>query len=815
MGRAATTAVLLSAAAAAGVAPPGARALAGTAPFVGGYALLNGPDGLAKLALLAADAATLPLTRVFLGFLSPTMVYVPGSETLAHTGLNLTAEGDGGFAAVKAGVGALRAAGVEVLLSIGGWDYNCFPYAYTRYSVAGYGTDTPNYWKIVEYCAGNVSAASPANEYCYTCEPPSAGDGPASFGVFPEPAYSATWRAAVAYVAAGGAGGAPKWDPSILPGSSWTDPATGVTTTVPGSPLPAQLQRDPYADVVHLAVELGASGVDVDYEEDWHADMTKAGSGPWTLEQTVYKFAAILKDVSLNVAALAPGLMISTASGAAGAWAGPWWGGNLKGVTLLAAQWYPDLLAQVAATGGVNVMTYDLSGDESHYECPVPAACSLDAQVAFYMATYAAAGIAANVGYETGTPAYPDPVENPAHALPLTVALLANITSTTQRASPGGFFWELFKVPTAAGEATPTQVAQAVCAVVLPGNARCTGSIPAFPPAAAPPAPPAEARAPPAGARAAIGNGTTGLSTYFANWAKYHQPPYAYEAADLAAIVPRLDEVNYAFIYFCPPPGTSPMPYWAVPPYGACTDATAFQLMSVEPSDAAFLSTIVGFKAVRPALKVLLSIGGWNFPSAYFSAMAATSATRAVFVASVKAWLAQYSLDGVDIDWEYPCSPARSDFVEISCGDFDTVPDAGGACPQDTANIVALFSDLRAGLGAGSRITVASQAAKPLEIEMAIAALDPLVDGFHLMTYDYAVSDVPGPLALSPNAPLYTPSAANAVAMSVNYTVSNCASRARLAAVQWSSLLWPRTAFSNTLSPVRPPPPPRRPRGGH
>lgn len=86
---------------------------------------------------------------------------------------------------------------------------------------------------------------------------------------------------------------------------------------------------------------------------------------------------------------------------------------------------------------------------------------------------------------------------------------------------------------------------------------------------------------------------------------------------------------------------------------------------------------------------------------------------------------------------------------------------------------MSLFTDLRAGLGPNARITVASQASKPLEIEMAIAALDPLVDGFHLMTYDYAVSDITGTVNLSPNAPLYTPSAAGAVQMSVNYTVSN------------------------------------------
>lgn len=141
---------------------------------------------------------------------------------------------------------------------------------------------------------------------------------------------------------------------------------------------------------------------------------------------------------------------------------------------------YPDLIAKVASTGGINVMTYDLSDDESHYECPTPAICTLHDQVAFYMSTYSQAGIPANVGYETGTPAYPDPVENPTHQLPLTLAELATIQEATQPASPGGFFWELFKQPSTVPTATPTQVAQAVCKTVMPGSPRCAGVLPVY-----------------------------------------------------------------------------------------------------------------------------------------------------------------------------------------------------------------------------------------------------------------------------------------------------------------------------------------------
>lgn len=253
----------------------------------------------------------------------------------------------------------------------------------------------------------------------------------------------------------------------------------------------------------------------------------------------------------------------------------------------------------------------------------------------------------------------------------------------------------------------------------------------------------------------------------------------------------------------CPPPGTDPMPYWAVPPYGSCSDATAFTLTSVEPSDAANFVAIGAMKAAHPKLKLVVSIGGWNYPSAYFSAMAATNASRATFIASVVAYMASSGADGADIDWEYPCSPPRSDPVEITCTDFQYVLDRGGDCPSDTINIVSLLLELRAALGPTRLLTVASQAAKALEHEvrasgaaqrgapcvrstvlstarrahasspplprpqMAISKLAPYVDEIHSMTYDYAVSDVAGAGPMSPNAPLYTPSAPGTVQMSI------------------------------------------------
>jgi len=200
------------------------------------------------------------------------------------------------------------------------------------------------------------------------------------------------------------------------------------------------------------------------------------------------------------------------------------------------------------------------------------------------------------------------------------------------------------------------------------------------------------------------------------------------------------------------------MPYWSIPPYGNCTDATEYQLLSVEPKDATFIPQIVGMKSTNPNLKVLLSIGGWNFPSAFFSKLASSSTNRQKFVTSAKAWISQYRVDGIDIDWEYPGSPPRTDPVEISCYDFQTVNDAGGSA-ADKTNVVDFLKDLRNGIGAGMLLTFAAQAGKQNEDAENLANTTPYIDMWHVMTYDYQVSDIPDQSGsmMSPNAPLNNP----------------------------------------------------------
>merc|ERR1712050_300463 len=107
-------------------------------------------------------------------------------------------------------------------------------------------------------------------------------------------------KAAQQFVEASAGSPSVEWHPEFVPEQSVTDSKTGTKVKVPGSGAFASQGRDPYQDLVFLAKDLGASGVDIDYEEFWHADYfkTEGQGGSFELHQTVYKYAAIVKDVT-------------------------------------------------------------------------------------------------------------------------------------------------------------------------------------------------------------------------------------------------------------------------------------------------------------------------------------------------------------------------------------------------------------------------------------------------------------------------------------------------------------------------------------
>lgn len=135
-------------------------------------------------------------------------------------------------------------------------------------------------------------------------------------------------------------------------------------------------------------------------------------------------------------------------------------------------------------------------------------------------------------------------------------------------------------------------------------------------------------------------------------------------------------------------------------------------------------------KRANRNLKVLLSIGGWNW-SSKFAPVAADPALRKTFVTSAVKLVTDYGFDGIDIDWE-----------------FNAYYDNGAAVkPADTANIVLLLQDLRAALDAyaaayspGYRflLTVAAPAGPQWYAAWDLPAMDAFVDTWNIMTYDYA-----------------------------------------------------------------------------
>lgn len=89
------------------------------------------------------------------------------------------------------------------------------------------------------------------------------------------------------------------------------------------------------------------------------------------------------------------------------------------------------------------------------------------------------------------------------------------------------------------------------------------------------------------------------------------------------------------------------------------------------------LRELVALKSKYPGLKVTIAVGGWTFSTAeptktIFTVMIATSTNRAKFINSVKSFLSTYSLDGVDIDMEYPSAMERG--APKTGGSLGTMP---------------------------------------------------------------------------------------------------------------------------------------------
>lgn len=129
------------------------------------------------------------------------------------------------------------------------------------------------------------------------------------------------------------------------------------------------------------------------------------------------------------------------------------------------------------------------------------------------------------------------------------------------------------------------------------------------------------------------------------------------------------------------------------------------------------IGLIEQFRQWNPEIKIVLSVGGWG--AGGFSEMAMSAAGREAFASSCLEAVERFALDGIDIDWEYPCSSAA-----------DIASD-----PGDRENFTLLLQALRDKLG-GRSLSIAAGAGDYFIQGTEMDKVAEIVDYVQIMTYD-------------------------------------------------------------------------------
>lgn len=130
------------------------------------------------------------------------------------------------------------------------------------------------------------------------------------------------------------------------------------------------------------------------------------------------------------------------------------------------------------------------------------------------------------------------------------------------------------------------------------------------------------------------------------------------------------------------------------------------------------IGLIETFRKWNPALKLLLSVGGWA--AGGFSTAAMTPEGRRLLAESCREAVERYALDGIDIDWEYPCS---------DCAGID-------ADPRDRENFTLLLQAIREAIGPNRLLSVAMGADESCAMNTEMDKVSQILDYVQLMTYD-------------------------------------------------------------------------------
>lgn len=138
---------------------------------------------------------------------------------------------------------------------------------------------------------------------------------------------------------------------------------------------------------------------------------------------------------------------------------------------------------------------------------------------------------------------------------------------------------------------------------------------------------------------------------------------------------------------------------------------------------------IAELKTAHPHLKTSIAVGGWTL-SGNFSTMAASESGRDTFAQSVKDFLITYDMfDGIDLDWEYPGGGGLG---------------SNAVSAEDGANYALLvqairdaLDDLETETGRAYEISIAAPAGFDKIANFNLAGLEPNVDFFNVMAYDF------------------------------------------------------------------------------
>jgi len=145
--------------------------------------------------------------------------------------------------------------------------------------------------------------------------------------------------------------------------------------------------------------------------------------------------------------------------------------------------------------------------------------------------------------------------------------------------------------------------------------------------------------------------------------------------------------------------------------------------------DAENFATLHDLKKINPALKVLVSVGGWTW-SGNFSDVSLTRQSRARLITSAVHFIERHQLDGLDIDWEYPNQVGNGNVFR----------------PEDKHNFTLLLAELRQRFSLEEKrlhrrlyTSIATGASQKFLDNTEMDKVQRYVDTVNLMTYDFYV----------------------------------------------------------------------------